>query len=126
MSNYQQDSPSWPGQGQNPSGESIPPGGQGQAPPPGPGQQFSQPGPNWAAAPGQGNAPAGPQWDMPQSQAWTGAQGGSYSLTPNASVATHRALAIVALICSILFCWLGLATSIPALVYSSRIPQSLS
>ena len=40
-------------------------------------------------------------------------------------IKNYRTQAIVTLILSILFCWFGLATGIPALIYSTRVTESI-
>jgi Interferon-induced transmembrane protein len=84
---------------------------QNQAPPGG-----GQP-PPWNAG-GQGQPPpwpGGQQWSQPN----------AYAPQAPVMIKNYRTQAIVTLILSILFCWFGLATGIPALIYSTRVTESI-
>ena len=107
MSGPEQDYSQWnqnqapPGQGQAPPWNA---GGQGQPPPWNAGGQ-SQP-PPWNA---------GGQWAPPNPYP-----------TQVPVIKNYRTQSIVTLIASILFCWFGLATAIPALIYSTRVTESIA
>ena len=119
MSGPEQDYSQW-NQNQAPPGEGQAPpwnaGGQAQPPPWNAGGQ-SQP-PPWNAG-GQGQQPppwnAGGQWAQPNAYP-----------TQAPVIKNYRTQSIVTLILSIFFCWFGLATAIPALIYSTRVTESIA
>jgi hypothetical protein len=41
------------------------------------------------------------------------------------TIKNYRTQAIVTVVLSVLFCWFGLATGIPALIYSTRVTESV-
>lgn len=120
---------------------------QGEPPPPGQGQP-----PQGQAAGGQGGAsqqggPYGAQqggpYEQPGGQQYGGQQGGPYGqpygqpggpygaqpggpAPPGATIKTYRTQAIIILLCCILFGILPLITGIPALVYSTRVTESIA
>ena len=79
-------------------------------------------------SPPQWNAPGGPDWGPQQSGPYQGGSypGGPYPPQPTASIKTYRAQAVTILLCCILFGILPLITGIPALIYSSRVTESIS
>ena len=116
---------------------------QGQAAPPGQG-----PPPDWNASGGQWNTQqggpygtggpqygtGGPQYGTGGPQYGTGGPqygtGGPYGTgggqQPPTAIKTYRTQAIIIVVCSVLFGLLGLITGIPALIYSTRVTESLS
>lgn len=81
----------------------------------------------------QGQAPPAqgqPQWNAPyQTGPYQGGPypGGPYPpQQPTASIKTYRAQAVIILLCCILFGFLPLITGVPALIYSSRVTESIS
>jgi hypothetical protein len=86
--------------------------GQGAPPPP-----WDQ-GPTYPPGP-----PPGQQWNQPG--AWTQYPAGPPQ-QPGVAINNYRGQAIALIVASVLFGLLGLATSIPALVASSRVNENLA
>jgi uncharacterized membrane protein len=127
---YQGQQPQWNsgGQGSDPQ----PGGAYGQQPADPYGQGYGQqpygqqPGGAYGQQPsdpygqGYGQQPYGQPYPPPYGQ-----PGGGYG-QPGPTINNYRTQAIIAIVCAVLFCWLALATGIPALVYSSRVGESLA
>jgi len=76
--------------------------------------------PAWSAGQGQASP-----WNAQGVSGW-GPQEGPYPPQSPAAIQDYRTRTIVTLVCSFLFCWLAFATGIPALVYSSRVNESIA
>jgi Interferon-induced transmembrane protein len=81
-----------------------------------PGEAYGQPGGPYGQPYGQPGEPYGQPYGQP---GWGYGQ-------PGPTIKTYRTQAIIVLVCSVLFSLLALITSIPALVYSNRVTESLA
>jgi hypothetical protein len=86
--------------------------------------------PQWHQNQEPGGEGQPPQWNAEgqgQPPPWTGGQEWTPPGPPQAPVMikNYRTQSIVTLVLSVLFCWFGLATGIPALIYSTRVNESI-